>query len=183
MDTTDPAARAAKDAFGIEYLFPWQRLVIANILDAVNAVTASGPAKVRPCGPDSEPDGSAPSQNGDALHDEDGALRGRQIVLLPTGAGKSLCFQVPALLLPGPTLVIYPILALMSDQERSMKENGIEPAVFRGGQTSDERERQLARLEGTDGKPAASDHHRDPEVSRIRGYRNTENGRRRLPGA
>ncbi|MGA2478708.1 MAG: DEAD/DEAH box helicase, partial [Spirochaetia bacterium] len=48
-------------------------------------------------------------------------LEGRpQIVVLPTGAGKSLCFQLPALLLPGPTLVLMPLLSLLSDQLRKM---------------------------------------------------------------
>jgi len=45
----------------------------------------------------------------DAYQNEE---RGGQIVLLPTGAGKSLCFMIPAVLLPGATLIIYPLLAL-----------------------------------------------------------------------
>jgi ATP-dependent DNA helicase RecQ len=39
---------------------------------------------------------------------------------LPTGAGKSLCFQLPALFLPKPTIVVSPLLALMRDQERRL---------------------------------------------------------------
>ncbi|MDR1637750.1 MAG: hypothetical protein LBR93_10500, partial [Treponema sp.] len=57
---------------------------------------------------------------------------GNQIVILPTGAGKSLCFQLPAMLLSGPTLVLYPILSLMADQERRLRERGFEPVLLRG---------------------------------------------------
>ncbi len=72
--------------------------------------------------------------------------RGNQIVLLPTGAGKSLCFMVPALFLSGPTLILYPLLALMSDQERRMKEGGQEVVVFRGGQSPQERKENFSKI-------------------------------------
>ena len=120
----DPAAQAALENFGIKYLFPWQRLVVGNIMDSYFSAKKRG--------------------------DEEGLLDcdGKQIVLLPTGAGKSLCFQIPAILMEGPTLVIYPLLALMGDQYRRMSEGGIKAAIFRGGQTAEERDENFRLLDG-----------------------------------
>ena len=61
------------------------------------------------------------------VHD---ALARRDVLaLMPTGGGKSLCFQLPALLQPGVTLVVSPLIALMQDQVRQLENNGI-PAAF-----------------------------------------------------
>jgi len=124
----DPIAKAAYKSFGIPYLFPWQRLVIANIMEAYEANqkcgATAGPSEVQ----------------------DDVFCKGRQIVLLPTGAGKSLCFQVPALVLNGPTLVIYPLLALMTDQQRRMEEGSLRSVTFRGGQSEEERRENFRKI-------------------------------------
>jgi ATP-dependent DNA helicase RecQ len=68
------------------------------------------------------------------------------IVVLPTGGGKSLCFQAPALLLPGLTLVVSPLLSLMKDQVDSLLENGIAAARLDSTMSQVERSATLSRL-------------------------------------
>lgn len=63
-------------------------------------------------------------------------LEGRDaLAVMPTGAGKSVCYQVPALLLPGITLVISPLISLMQDQVKSLNEAGIHAAFINSSLT------------------------------------------------
>ncbi len=116
----DPLNEAASEYFGINYLFPYQRLVISNILETdekLRDLNAAGPWD----------------------NDDVADFPSRQIVILPTGAGKSLCFMLPSVLLDGPTLVIFPLLSLIADQLRRCESAGIGAACLTGGQSQSER--------------------------------------------
>ncbi len=110
--TGDPITQLAKERFGIPYLFPYQHLVITNILRYANILPSA---------------------------DQEGSVPNNQLVILPTGAGKSLCFTLPATFLEGITLIVFPLLALMNDQHRRLIESGISSAILCGGQSKEDR--------------------------------------------
>ncbi len=68
------------------------------------------------------------------------------VAIMPTGAGKSICFQVPALLLPGITLVISPLISLMKDQVDALAEQGIAGTYINSSLTASETTRRLTAV-------------------------------------
>ena len=65
------------------------------------------------------------------------------LVVMPTGGGKSLCFQLPALLLPGVTLVVSPLIALMKDQVDALQARGLPAGLLNSSQTLEEQRATL----------------------------------------
>jgi len=108
---SDPVIKTCQEIFRIPYPYPWQRLIIASVLDA--ALPPPGP--------------------------EEDYEKLRQIAVLPTGAGKSLCWMLPAVLIEGLTIAVFPLLSLISDQKRRLDEAGIESVTLIGGMSAKEK--------------------------------------------
>lgn len=78
----------------------------------------------------------------------DAMLAGRDVLaIMPTGGGKSLCYQLPALARDGLTVVISPLIALMRDQVRALREAGVDAGALTSGNTEEETEAVFAALD------------------------------------
>ncbi len=68
------------------------------------------------------------------------------LVIMPTGGGKSICFQLPAVLFKGLTLVISPLIALMKDQVDGLNANGIEASFYNSSQSGEEQQNIINKV-------------------------------------
>ena len=74
-------------------------------------------------------------------------LSGRDMfVVMPTGGGKSLCYQIPALMLEGTAIVVSPLISLMKDQVDALRNNGVEAAYYNSTLDATDARSTLARL-------------------------------------
>ena len=74
-------------------------------------------------------------------------MRGQDtLLIMPTGGGKSLCYQIPALLKPGVAIVISPLIALMADQVQALDELGVSAAFLNSSQPPAEQQNVIERL-------------------------------------
>ena len=80
----------------------------------------------------------------------DALLQGRDVMgIMPTGAGKSMCYQLPALLLPGITLVVSPLISLMKDQVNALVQSGVRAAYLNSSLTEGQTAKAIANaMEG-----------------------------------
>ena len=77
----------------------------------------------------------------------DAIMSGRDVFgVMPTGGGKSLCYQLPSLMLPGVTLVVSPLISLMKDQVMALDSMGVPAAYINSSQTAEEQHSVYARL-------------------------------------
>ena len=94
----------------------------------------------------------------------------RLLLVAPTGGGKSLTYQLPATLLPGTTLVVSPLIALMQDQAQALEQRGVAATFLSSTLESGEMRRRMARA----ARGAAGAAHR--LYQRLRALRRTRAG-------
>ena len=77
-------------------------------------------------------------------------LKGRDVLaVMPTGAGKSVCYQIPALLMEGITIVVSPLISLMTDQVKALNEAGVHAAYINSSLTETQTEMCIRDRPGT----------------------------------
>ena len=117
----DLIVQISKNKFNIDYLYPYQRLVISNILEA------SG-------------------YYGKEIQKE---VCNKNIVILPTGSGKSICFLLPSILIDGITIIIAPLLSLISDMNNKIQKFNIPFCLLTENKKKKERSQELEKLENS----------------------------------
>jgi len=125
VEYEDPVVSTCQQIFGLPAPFPWQRLIIANVLDAI----------------------LTHNKGQDEKNTQVDFESLRQIAVLPTGAGKSLCWMLPAVLSGKLTVAVFPLLSLMTDQKRRLDDFGVSVITMRGGLSQSERRAGWASLE------------------------------------
>src|SRR5882757_6949775 len=86
-----------------------------------------------------------PSQRG-VIED---VLAGRDVLcVMPTGAGKSLCYQLPAVVQGGLTIVVSPLISLMEDQVSQLRDENIPAAMLSSNMPADQRREAMSLLNG-----------------------------------